>query len=104
MEVLTEIGLNQVELGTAAQAVQSLQEALSLFERLQPLTTPARADALVGLGRAMLATGRPVDALPPLEEAYRFWTTLGTDNRWASDARLWLERCRAALAHKAVFN
>ena len=101
MEILTEVGLNQLNLGEPAEAVRTLQQALMLFERLQPRTTPARAEALVGLGRAMMAMGKPEEALPVLEGAHRFWTEFDADNPWAADARLWLGRCYAALRRTA---
>jgi hypothetical protein len=104
MEVLTEIGLNHVDLGNPAAAAPALQEALTLFERLQPRPTPARADTLVGLGRAMMAAGKPADALPALEGAHRFWTDFSADNRWAAEARLWLGRCHAALGRTQRVN
>ena len=97
MEVLTEIGLNHVELGNHDQAISTLTEALALFKVLQVHQTPARADALVGLGRATMGQGDNAGALSFLEEAHRFWSGFDADNRWAGEAALWLGLCHAAL-------
>lgn len=101
MEILTEIGLGHLHLGQAADAARAFEQALPLFERLQPRTTPARADALIGLGRARMALGAPADAAPPLEGAHRFWNAFDPANPSAADAALWLSRCYAALGRPA---
>lgn len=101
MRALAEIGLIGLDQGDAASAAAILEQALKEFERLESRITPARADALVGLGRARLAQGRVVDALPPLEMAHAFWRDFDPDNRWAGEAALWLGRCYFALGRKA---
>jgi serine/threonine-protein kinase len=101
MDVLTEIGLNHVGMGNHARAISPLEEAVALSRRLQPFPTPARADALVGLGRATMEVGRPADALPMLEEASRFWTGFDPASSWAREAAVWLDRCRTAARRTA---
>ena len=96
-----EIGLVRLDQGDAAPAAAVLEQALREFERLESRVTPARADALVGLGRARLAQGRVANALPPLETAHAFWRDFDPDNRWAGEAALWLGRCYLALGRKA---
>jgi tetratricopeptide (TPR) repeat protein len=53
--VLTEIGLNQLELGKYDAAESSLARALARFQSLQKRVTPDRADAIQGLGRVRMA-------------------------------------------------
>jgi len=98
---LTEAGLNQIELGQLDEATQSLEKALALFEKTQPQVTPQRADALVGLGRAIMGRDRPADAYPLLQAADTFWREFDADNRWAGEAALWLGRCHLALERSA---
>ena len=95
--ILTETGLNQLELGDLEPAIGSLNEALTISNTLQRRPIPDRADLLVGLGRAMLAQKRPADALPFLQEADAFWRTFEDESRWAGEASLWL-----GLAYKAL--
>lgn len=95
--ILTETGLNQLELGDLDAATSSLNEALKIADTLQRRPIPDRGDLLVGLGRAMLAQRRPADALPFLEEADAFWRGFEDDSRWAGETSLWL-----GLAYKAL--
>ena len=97
MRALTEIGLVQLEMGDAGAAAVTLEQALKEFERLESRITPARADALVGLGRALIAQGRAADALPPLEEAAAFWHAFDPHSRWAGEAASALELARQGL-------
>ncbi len=97
MRVLIEFGLDQLELGKRGEASVALEEALGLSRRLQAATAPERADALVGLGRARMSLGHPVEALPLLEEADASWRGFDPENRWAGEAALWLGECQAAL-------
>jgi serine/threonine-protein kinase len=100
MRALGEIGVVQLEMQNAGGAAATLGQALKEFERLESLVTPARADALIGLGRAHLAQGRAADALPPLQNAHTFWSQFAPDNRGAGEAALWLGQCLLALDRK----
>src|SRR5690606_9770124 len=55
LPVLTEIGLNQIELGALEGASASLQRALALSGEMPMQQNPLRADALVALARVRLA-------------------------------------------------
>jgi tetratricopeptide (TPR) repeat protein len=79
----------------------ALEQARALFGELQPRVTPPHADALVGLGRANIETGRPDRALPLLEEADRFWRDFDPETRWAGEAALWLGRAYAQVGRAA---
>lgn len=48
-----------------------------------------------------MTAGRPVDALPLLQEADRFWSDFDPHNRWAGEAALWLGRCYVALGRRS---
>jgi Tfp pilus assembly protein PilF len=96
MRARAQIGLVQLDQGAAAQAILSLEAALAEFERLETRVTPARAEALAGLGRAHLAQGDPAKALPLLEQADRFWRGFDPASRAATAAAEGLARARAA--------
>jgi hypothetical protein len=92
MNILKEIGLNLQELARPAEASTWLEQALALSRRAQTRPTPDRADTLVGLGRARMATGRLTEAVALLREADRFWRDFHGENRWASETALTLLR------------
>ena len=94
MLAAAQIGLAQLDLGEAAQAAQTLERTLQEFERLEARTTPARADALLGLGRAYLAQGRSDRASLPIAQAEAFWRGHDPGSPGA----------REALAAKALFR
>ena len=96
MRAWAQIGFVQLDRGAPAEAIVSFESALKEFERLESRVTPARADALVGLGRAHLAQGEPGKALPPLEQAEKFWRGFDPASRSAAVAVEWLARARAA--------
>ncbi|HEX6721930.1 MAG TPA: protein kinase [Burkholderiaceae bacterium] len=100
MRAWVQIGLVQLEQDAAAQAIVSLERALREFERLESRVTPARADALVGLGRAHMALGDAAKALPALEQADQFWRAFDAPNRSATEAADWLARARGHLARR----
>jgi tetratricopeptide (TPR) repeat protein len=96
MRAWAQIGLVQLDQGAPAEAVASFERAIKEFERLETSVTPARADALFGLGRAHLAQGEPAKALPLLEQANAFWRGSDPASRSAAEASQWLDRARAA--------
>lgn len=97
MRAWAQIGLVQLDQRTPADAIASFERALEEFERLETKVTPARADALAGLGRAHLAQGEPAKALPPLEQAAQFWRGFAPASASAAAASETLARARAAL-------
>jgi tetratricopeptide (TPR) repeat protein len=95
---LTEIGLVRLELHDPRGAQAAFAGAEVLFARLQTgFTTPARADLLIGTGRAHLSLRQFATALPALQKADAFWREFAPDSRWAGEAALWLGRCLVAL-------
>ncbi len=98
---LADVGMAQLDLGEHRLALETLEQAATLYSRLQLQPSPAHADVLVGLGRARLGIGRAGDALPALAEADAFWRSFDEDNRWAGEAALWLGRCYEALGRTA---
>ena len=98
---LTEIGLSQVELGEYEVALETFRQALRLYDQNESIVSPQRADALIGVGRAMMGVNRAGEALPVLEEANAFWADFDPDNRWAGEAALWLGRAYLALGRSA---
>ena len=96
MRAWVQIGLVQLDQGAPAHAIVSFERALKEFERLEARVTPARADALVGLGRAHLAQGHPALALPLLEQADLFWRGFDPASRSATTTADWLARAKAA--------
>ena len=97
MRILTEIGLNQVELGQHRAAASSFGRALPLFESLQKRLTPVHADALVGLGRATMAQGNVERAVELFIQADRFWRAFDATNKSAREAAVWLNAGTARL-------
>ncbi len=69
MRAWAQIGLVELEQSAPDRAVASFERALKEFDRLETRITPARAEALIGLGRVHLAQGDPGKALPLLEQA-----------------------------------
>jgi hypothetical protein len=101
MRVLTELGLNLVELGRYAEAVPHLTRALEIYPTKQSAVSPQRIDAMVALGRAHLGMGNAAKAMPYLEQAVEFWREFNAESRWAGDAGLWFGRCQVALGRSA---
>jgi tetratricopeptide (TPR) repeat protein len=91
-QALTELALTHLALGDAARAAPLANDALAIFTEAQGPVTPARADALVALGRAYLALGRDDQARPLLEQAHGFWRGFAPDSRWARESGAWLRR------------
>ncbi|MEP7297973.1 MAG: serine/threonine-protein kinase [Burkholderiales bacterium] len=96
MRAWSQIGWVQLEQAEPAKAVVSFERALKEFARLETQPTPARADALLGLGRAHFARGDAASGLPLLEQADAFWRAFDADSRAAAEAAAWLARARVA--------
>jgi tetratricopeptide (TPR) repeat protein len=97
MHVLTEIGLSQLGQKQLDEAESSLHAALTLFEQRQVQVTPRRADALLAIGRILLARDQAADALPYLEAADQFWLTWESDSHWRGESAWWRSRALARL-------
>jgi tetratricopeptide (TPR) repeat protein len=96
--VLTEIGLNQLELGEYKAAESSLDRVLTLFQSLQKRVTPDGADAILGLGHVRMAQGNALQALPLFVQSEKFWRDFDADSRFAGEAAMWLGECRKLLS------
>jgi tetratricopeptide (TPR) repeat protein len=93
-----EIGLATLELDDMKSSQEYFSQAEEIFRDVQKqLTTPARADLLVGMARVQMHQRNYADALPLLQNADRFWRDFDSENRWAGEAALWLGRCQLAL-------
>jgi len=92
MRALAESGLARLDLGETSAAAATLEQSLKEFTRLESRLTPAHADALVGLGSALLAQGRAADALPPLRDAHEFWRAFDPGNAAAIKSAAALKR------------
>lgn len=97
MRVLPEVGLALLELGRHRDAVASFDEAIALMQKKQTDVSPARAEAWLGMGRALLALSRAEEALGPLQQADAFWRGFDAENRWGGEAAFWLARCLEAV-------
>jgi serine/threonine-protein kinase len=99
---LVELGLTQLELGETTAARQSLEQAASILDELQPQRmTPMRADLMIGMARVHLHASEPAEALPAAQAADAYWRERRPDSRWAGEAALWLGRTHAALGQHA---
>jgi tetratricopeptide (TPR) repeat protein len=96
---LVALGEAQVEAGQAEEALDTLTQSRSLFEKLHPTMSPDRADLLVCLARAQIATGRAGDAVASAEQAATFWNGFDSRNRNTGVASLWLARALYAVGH-----
>ena len=86
MRAWAQIGWLQLGQDQAVQAVASFERSLAAFEQLEIRATPARADALLGLGRAHLVQGDAAKGLPLLEQADAFWRGFDPTSRDAGVA------------------
>jgi eukaryotic-like serine/threonine-protein kinase len=99
-----EIGISDLERGRHAEAIAALTRSIDIMRTLQSESTPQLADAQLALGRALLAKGRPADALVPLQAASAYWQTRQAMadkvaiSRWQSESERWLGQARVAAA------
>jgi tetratricopeptide (TPR) repeat protein len=85
-EVLTELALVALQRQALQSALDAASAAVATFRRVQGPATPARADALVALGRAQRALGQEPAAHASFEEALAFWRAFAPESRWAKEA------------------
>jgi len=93
---LSALGTAEVDAGRATEAASTLQQAVSAFEAVQPVSSPDLADALLSLSRAQLVLGHVDDALASSERTVVFWNGFDRTNRSAGLALLWRARALAA--------
>jgi len=88
-EALVYLGLAQLDTNDNVGARRSLEEGLQELRSVQTTTTPAQAEALVGLGRVALGVRDPATALAALREAQQFWAAFDPAARGAAEAAFW---------------
>jgi tetratricopeptide (TPR) repeat protein len=101
MRILIERGLTELDLEMVEQAQASMEEALALSETELRRDTPMRADAWLGLGRALAMQQRFEDAARSLERADAFWRSFDPENPAGADASEWLARVDRRLGRRA---
>ena len=89
---LAALGEAQIEGGLTTDALDTLLQANSLFEKLHPNMSPDRADLLVSLARAQIAGGRAEEAVASADQAATFWRSFDPANRNTAVATLWHAR------------
>jgi tetratricopeptide (TPR) repeat protein len=90
---LNELGAAHSALGQHETALIEHRRAAELFREVQRQPTPALADAWFGIGRALLALGKPHAAATELELVASFWRDFGSETH---------ERYRQAAALHAL--
>lgn len=88
-EALTYLGNAQLETGDSDGARESFTEAQAVLQQSQGTMTPARAEALLGLGRIALIEDDPASALAAFADAERFWDGFDAGSRGAGEAAFW---------------
>ena len=102
MHVLTEIGLNHLELGSPESAATVLEQALVHYRRNQVAVTPRHADALLGLGRAYLILGKPERGNAFIQCAAAFWGQYAPASEDARVTDLWLSEISTSAEESSV--
>ena len=92
--------LNAQGSGSAAQALQSLQEARALYAAAQLGMSPDLAEVLVALGRAQLQLGDAETAVRSLTDAAALWSAFDPGNRHTGLAQLHLAQALWAQGDK----
>jgi tetratricopeptide (TPR) repeat protein len=100
MQILIERGLTELELELPEQAQASMEEALALSETELRRDTPMRADAWLGLGRALLARQRLDEAAQSLGRADAFWRAFDPENPMGAEAAEWLAQVDRKLGRR----
>ncbi|HXJ92028.1 MAG TPA: protein kinase [Terriglobia bacterium] len=100
MPIVAELGLAQVELGRYDEAGKWLEQANTLFRKVQLQMTPHQAEVLVGLGRVHLSLGNATQAQSFFAAANSFWREFDPASRWAGEALLWSGRCQKQLGRE----
>ena len=85
-----------LDLDQPAAAVELLDQARMVFEKLHPNGSPDRADTMMTTAKALLALNRKQDALEASNQAVAFWNSFDRANRSAGVALLWHARALSA--------
>jgi tetratricopeptide (TPR) repeat protein len=93
---LAALGEAQIEAGLATEALDTLLQSKSLFEKLHSAMSPDRADLLVSLTRAQVAAGRAEEAVASADQAATFWRAFDPPSRSTGMATLWHARALSA--------
>ena len=101
MRILIERGLTDLELELPEQAQASMEEALALSETELRRDTPMRADAWLGMGRALLARQRLDESAQFLGRADAFWRSFDPENPAGAAPAEWLARVDRKLGRRA---
>lgn len=71
-EALDAVGMSQLKLQRNEDARRTFEEALAMKRKVQGLQHPDLSYSYDGVGRALLAAGRPAEAIAPLRQALTF--------------------------------
>lgn len=88
--LLAEQAMVWLELGRWPKALTAAREADALYDGLQVLPNPTRAEIDVAIGRARLGLGDAAQALPVLQRAVTYWQGFDPANPSAAEAARWL--------------
>jgi tetratricopeptide (TPR) repeat protein len=100
-EVLATLGLAELLRGRTDAAIPILHEAVDRFRSVHPDGSPDVADAAVAYGRALLAGGKPKEALAELHAAADFWQRFDAAAPEHGRALAWLARAASAAGRGA---
>jgi eukaryotic-like serine/threonine-protein kinase len=98
---LVALGTAQLEDDRASQASETLRQGDALLAKLQPNSSPERADVLVSLARAHLALGHVGEAVKASADAAAFWSRFDPSLRETGIALLWHARALTAAGNAA---
>jgi tetratricopeptide (TPR) repeat protein len=101
VNLLWELGLDQLALHQHAAAIAMLEQAQSQAAAMWSTATPVQAEIWLALGRAHLDSRQTAPALTFFDQADAFWRDFDADNRLAGEASFWLARGEEAVGHPA---
>jgi tetratricopeptide (TPR) repeat protein len=79
----------EMSLGEAAQALATVESAMPAVLKNFPVADVIWGNAFLVQGQALLASGRPEEAIEPLRKAYGFWLGHDPKSIWAAEAEYW---------------
>ena len=87
--MLAQRGLAELESGSPAQALASLEQAMPVLNETSAPWEMDRGVVPLAYGRALLANGRAAEALEPLRQSYGLWLGRDPKSVWAAEAEYW---------------